>query len=297
MFMQSAAMALGFGSFFQYGKRKLSAMSNEEFNKLTPEALTSQLMSSINNMIPTVEQSFHQMEQMNVMILDAMAKYFEQGIQFLGRWISGGASNLASNIQNPGAAFPETVDFFSPGSPSDTTLQTILAPEPQISGDKSPAAIAASGFTPIEQYLMKWYNPDTQIGNFTSASIAELRQLLTWFSQGKLARFANLRTHILALWQQKIKDKPVTTPEQAITASGATGLTETIARNIDTLKSMIKNMPLDGLKRPNNVKRLNQFLAFAKIHNQLMQQNRKYSFVIDTSKTINARPPRLIFKT
>ncbi len=91
MFMQSAAMALGFGSFFQYGKRKLSAMSNEDFNALTPEALTTQLMSSINNMIPTVEQSFKQMEQMNVMILNAMATYFTQGVEYLGNFLSGKA--------------------------------------------------------------------------------------------------------------------------------------------------------------------------------------------------------------
>ncbi len=89
MFMQSAAMALGFGSFFQYGKRKLSAMSNEEFNALTPEALTAQLMSSVNNMIPTVQQSFREMEKLNVLILNAMATYFTQGVEYLGGFLSG----------------------------------------------------------------------------------------------------------------------------------------------------------------------------------------------------------------
>ncbi len=100
MFMQSAAMALGFGSFFQYGKRKISSMSNEEFNALTPEALTSQLLSNVNNMIPTVEQSFKQMEQMNVLILDAMAKYFNQGVQKLEQWLQGGAGNIERKNQS-----------------------------------------------------------------------------------------------------------------------------------------------------------------------------------------------------
>ncbi len=99
MFMQSAAMALGFGSFFQYGKRKISSMSNEEFNALTPEALTANLLSNVNNMIPSVQSSFHQMETMNVMILEAMAKYFSQGVQYLEKWIQGGAANLFQNLQ------------------------------------------------------------------------------------------------------------------------------------------------------------------------------------------------------
>ncbi len=37
--IQSYLMMYFAGSGWQYGKRKISAMSNEEFNKLTPEQL------------------------------------------------------------------------------------------------------------------------------------------------------------------------------------------------------------------------------------------------------------------
>ncbi len=36
MAMQSGAMALEFGTYFQYGKRRISAMDNDEFNALKP---------------------------------------------------------------------------------------------------------------------------------------------------------------------------------------------------------------------------------------------------------------------
>ncbi len=45
MGMQSMVMAKQFGEGFQYGKRRISAMSNDEFNKLT----MGQLMQSTNN--------------------------------------------------------------------------------------------------------------------------------------------------------------------------------------------------------------------------------------------------------
>ncbi len=137
MFMQSAAMALGFGSFFQYGKRKVSAMSNEEFNVLTPEALTSQLLSNINNMIPTVGESFRQMEQMNVMILEAMSKYFSQGVEFLDRWITGRGQNFVENIQGAIPTLP-SVD------------QPVFTPEEIIGsgGQVVAAAPSVGGTTP-----------------------------------------------------------------------------------------------------------------------------------------------------
>ncbi len=44
-FMGAQSLVLGkaFGEGFQYGKRKISAMTNEEFNKLTPSDIAANL--------------------------------------------------------------------------------------------------------------------------------------------------------------------------------------------------------------------------------------------------------------
>ncbi len=80
--MQSAAMALAFGSNFQYGKRKISSMSNEDFNAMSALDMNIDLANTVNSMIPSVEQSFKQMEQMNITILESLSRYLGQAISF-----------------------------------------------------------------------------------------------------------------------------------------------------------------------------------------------------------------------
>ncbi len=55
--IQSYLMMYFAGSGWQYGKRKISAMSNEQFNKLTPEELLKQHSIELKNMLPTLKQA------------------------------------------------------------------------------------------------------------------------------------------------------------------------------------------------------------------------------------------------
>ncbi len=54
MAFQSMAMGEAFGKSYQYGKRKISSMSNEDFNKLTAAGLASEIMTDYNTQIPAV---------------------------------------------------------------------------------------------------------------------------------------------------------------------------------------------------------------------------------------------------
>ncbi len=63
MAAQSFAMGQAFGTSFQYGKRKISSMSNEEFNKLTAQQAHAEIQSDIRDMIPSMNQSFKTMEK------------------------------------------------------------------------------------------------------------------------------------------------------------------------------------------------------------------------------------------
>ncbi len=62
MGIQSAVMAKQFGENFQYGKRRISAMSNEEFNKLTPAMLQERTNNELKAMIPNMKQSIIDMQ-------------------------------------------------------------------------------------------------------------------------------------------------------------------------------------------------------------------------------------------
>ncbi len=57
MATQSLVMGHAFGEAFQYGKRKISAMSNEEFNKLKLEDLAANMFKSYSIIIPDLQKS------------------------------------------------------------------------------------------------------------------------------------------------------------------------------------------------------------------------------------------------
>ncbi len=57
--IQSYLMMYFAGSGWQYGKRKISAMSNEQFNKLTPEELLRQHSIELKNMLPTLTKTLN----------------------------------------------------------------------------------------------------------------------------------------------------------------------------------------------------------------------------------------------
>lgn len=83
MGIQSAVMAKQFGENFQYGKRRISAMFNEEFNKLT----FSQLMINNNNelkqLIPTMQESLQSMTPLVNTIIIEFARMFKLAVDSL----------------------------------------------------------------------------------------------------------------------------------------------------------------------------------------------------------------------
>jgi len=71
MMWQSAAIAAGFGTYFQFAKRRVSAMSNEEFNNANPHDLVSQMY---DEMLVHMPSSFKKIETLTPVILDSMLK-------------------------------------------------------------------------------------------------------------------------------------------------------------------------------------------------------------------------------
>jgi len=86
MMWQSAAIATGFGTMFQYSKRKISAMSNEEFNALNPVDLINQDLDSFIKEIPS---SFNRIRSVNMLILSSMSDFLVDAIRFLSDKLGG----------------------------------------------------------------------------------------------------------------------------------------------------------------------------------------------------------------
>ncbi len=74
MGIQSAVMAKQFGENFQYGKRRISAMSNDEFNKLTPQKINERAAEELKSMIPSMKQSIIDMQDFQTFLIKEFIK-------------------------------------------------------------------------------------------------------------------------------------------------------------------------------------------------------------------------------
>ncbi len=82
-FMGAQSLVIGkmFGEGFQYGKRKISAMPNEEFNKLTFEAMMSNARDEMQASIPTMIQAMQDMKPMVAAVIHEFTNYLSLVIQ------------------------------------------------------------------------------------------------------------------------------------------------------------------------------------------------------------------------
>ncbi len=75
---QSFIMMFQAGEGWQYGKRRISAMSNEDFNKLTPERLLQNQAATLRSSIGTIEKSMNAMTPMIGTIIHQYADFARQ---------------------------------------------------------------------------------------------------------------------------------------------------------------------------------------------------------------------------
>ncbi len=75
-FMAAQSMIMGdsFGKAYQYGKRKISAMSNDEFNKLDTKQLGQEILTDYRNIIPSVSQAIKESNEFQSLIVNQLAQ-------------------------------------------------------------------------------------------------------------------------------------------------------------------------------------------------------------------------------
>ncbi len=82
-FMGAQSLVIGkmFGEGFQYGKRKISAMPNEEFNKLTFEGMMSNARKEMIASIPTMQAALKDMTPLVSTIIQEFTAYLSEVIK------------------------------------------------------------------------------------------------------------------------------------------------------------------------------------------------------------------------
>ncbi len=96
MATQSLVMGEAFGKAFQFGKRKISAMSNEEFNKLEIEQVASEMFESYKNIDMSLRESIEKSQDLQEFIVQQMLLIVPKMIESL---LNKGAEVIAPVVQ------------------------------------------------------------------------------------------------------------------------------------------------------------------------------------------------------
>ncbi len=130
MAYQSLVMGDAFGRAFQFGKRKISAMSNEEFNKLDIVQLYENISNEYTRIIPTVEKAMAQSTQLQVVIVEEMLKIIPALAKKLFENITGGG-DTPTPTPPPSAPNPPPVGEPRHPQPEPSTCNTLNTREKQ----------------------------------------------------------------------------------------------------------------------------------------------------------------------
>ncbi len=124
MGIQSAVMAKQFGENFQYGKRRISAMSNEEFNKLTPKMIQDNANAELKAMIPSMEQSVQEMRVFQTFLIKEFLRTLNDAIKAgFGELFGIDAStltNIEHTLHGHGGGHDTDTDTGAPPPPGET---------------------------------------------------------------------------------------------------------------------------------------------------------------------------------
>ncbi len=88
MMSQSWIMMYAAGGAWQYGKRRISAMSNEEFNKLTPINLLEEHTAMLREAIPSIQKSLNDMTPLIKTLMEQFGDFVNEAIKAIPQTVS-----------------------------------------------------------------------------------------------------------------------------------------------------------------------------------------------------------------
>lgn len=173
MFMQSVMMGYGFGTGFQYSKRKISAMSNEEFNATTMKNESQKMFQAYKEIIPDLKQSITDSKELQSTVLAQMIDIPRQLLEDL----FGGGSPTSIPPTGTGPVIQD---------PRGKTAADVFAETPEKTSDND--------FKPPELknfHINIPYNKTPKFGQRPSDSLVKQTAVQWWFAANNHKRFGS----------------------------------------------------------------------------------------------------------
>ncbi len=165
MAAQSMLMGDAFGKSYQYGKRKISAMTNEEFNALTPEDLAKDITADFNVIIPEMKIAMVQAREFQSLVIQELGEIVKSIPQELRNFIFGNDPNA-----------PDTVLPVNP-TPTDPLGDFILKHLPGfLSG--TGIAVASANYNTLIGHLSNFF---LGVSELNTTIINDAKKLVTDF--------------------------------------------------------------------------------------------------------------------
>ncbi len=263
-FMGAQSLVLGkaFGEGFQYGKRKISAMTNEEFNKLTPSDIAANSRKELQQMIPEMKASITDMRDFQSFIVHELIETAKQLPDDIFQGVTGQG----------------------PDTPAGKAAGAVIS-------GLIPQAFGSTGPEQPQKFVSDYLQEARNLPFKLLADIVE--KMLS----GKLSDNVEKRIAYIQIYKERLPPKSTTTPEQAIASTTTPG---SVVQQISTMYNEILLLltawkkaliPVRKAGRTAaqiaTVNKLNKaLLAKMRQYNQFVQLNRKPNLTIDTAKTI-----------
>ncbi len=281
---QSFIMMFQAGEGWQYGKRKISAMSNEEFNKLTPEIVMEKQAVVLRNSLGTIQKSMNDMTPMIRTIVEQYGDFIHEIIKAIPQ--------IAQNVLGSDS---ETGKFSSrPGTPAFITPIIPFITPPGTRGAVAPPFAPGTTDTSPSPRIISI----SQLRSMSYASLLDLRR------NGNLT--IQTQKHLVNVINEKSREKRTNPAPIRAETSTDTLIFNYMDRKANMFKNILREQKIiDGTKiifgRPTLLAwQVTQISNHKKIHKRLkaewyrfMQQSRNspiHQIKIDATRAYQSRP-------
>ncbi len=188
-FMGAQSLVIGkmFGEGFQYGKRKISAMPNEEFNKLTFESMMSNARDEMKASIPTMQKALGDMQPLVQTVIHEFFDYIKIISAMLPeqtRQLTGGADILDTSSKTLKLTQEQRDWLEAQGNTKDIDLGALSAFADTGAADSSSLPSTVVGLTVSE----------AQLQARMKQTLFERRQILAKEAHARLVVGGNITT-------------------------------------------------------------------------------------------------------
>ncbi len=159
--IQSYLMMYFAGAGWQIGKRKISAIPNEEFNKMSANDLLKGFTGDLRETIPTLESSLQDITPLIRVLIEQYGDFVRQALAAVPQAISnvfgGGPSDLGGRevIQKPSSGIPKGTQAGFLGFAEQQLLQQYILDQQARAGSQQNIRDKSTVFSPLQRAAIR----------------------------------------------------------------------------------------------------------------------------------------------